>query len=337
LLLVHGRWSYRRVSLLILYSFWKNVLRTLCQFYFQIHNGWSGQTVYESWSIALWNTIFTAFPILFVATLDKDVSAKYSLNFPQLYTYGQKNKEFNVKRFSIWLLFAVYGSLVIFYSLYICFELSGGALHSAAYTFDIMDFGTMLFAFCVFICNLKIFLDIDLIHAFTAVSVFASILIYIIFLVFISSVALEKEESSATGVFERVMNSSFFWTMLILTIVLTLLPQYVYNSFIRQIAPESYQVVQEMKNVERSDQLKHRKSGKLSISRMSILKGERPLTFTHMGFSFSQSQSIIPGYWLQRILPKVLIGDKDEHTVALDEEKGKEHDYYCVEVQPSLN
>src|SRR5690242_40508 len=43
---VHGRWNYRRVSLTILYSFYKNVVFVLTLFYFGFSNGSSGERVY---------------------------------------------------------------------------------------------------------------------------------------------------------------------------------------------------------------------------------------------------------------------------------------------------
>lgn len=43
LLLIHGRLSYRRISKVILYSFYKNVLLYFTQFWFTFVNGFSGQ------------------------------------------------------------------------------------------------------------------------------------------------------------------------------------------------------------------------------------------------------------------------------------------------------
>lgn len=43
LLLIHGRNSYRRISKLILYSFYKNILLYFTQFWFVFFSGFSGQ------------------------------------------------------------------------------------------------------------------------------------------------------------------------------------------------------------------------------------------------------------------------------------------------------
>jgi phospholipid-transporting ATPase len=43
LLLVHGHWNYKRVTKLIVYSFYKNITFVLCQFWLLMHCAWSGQ------------------------------------------------------------------------------------------------------------------------------------------------------------------------------------------------------------------------------------------------------------------------------------------------------
>ncbi|CAH8541327.1 unnamed protein product [Schistosoma rodhaini] len=57
LLLVHGAWNYNRLTKLILYSFYKNVCLYLIQFWFAILSGFSGQIVFERWSIGLYNVV----------------------------------------------------------------------------------------------------------------------------------------------------------------------------------------------------------------------------------------------------------------------------------------
>jgi len=49
LLFIHGRESYRRNSYLVCFTFFKNVLFVMPQFWFGIKNAFSGQTFYEQW------------------------------------------------------------------------------------------------------------------------------------------------------------------------------------------------------------------------------------------------------------------------------------------------
>lgn len=62
LLLVHGRWGYKRVSYMICYYFYKNILLALCEIYFHFFNGYSGQIFFMDWLPLLYNSFFTSFP-----------------------------------------------------------------------------------------------------------------------------------------------------------------------------------------------------------------------------------------------------------------------------------
>jgi phospholipid-transporting ATPase len=74
LLLVHGRWNYIRISEMILYFFYKNMLFTLPQFIAAFFNGYSGQTIFDDIYITLYNLIFTALPLIVRAVLEQDVN-----------------------------------------------------------------------------------------------------------------------------------------------------------------------------------------------------------------------------------------------------------------------
>ena len=65
LLLVHGRWNYRRLSKLVCYIFYKNILLTLTQWWFFFYSG-TGQKFYLELGIQMYNIWFTALPIIFV-------------------------------------------------------------------------------------------------------------------------------------------------------------------------------------------------------------------------------------------------------------------------------
>lgn len=63
LLLVHGAWSYSRLTKLILYSFYKNVCLYVIEFWFAILSVFSGQIVFERWTIGLYNVVsITSYP-----------------------------------------------------------------------------------------------------------------------------------------------------------------------------------------------------------------------------------------------------------------------------------
>ncbi|KAF1603798.1 UNVERIFIED_CONTAM: Phospholipid-transporting ATPase tat-1, partial [Eudyptes robustus] len=60
LLLVHGTWNFERSVKVILYSFYKNICLYIIELWFAFFSAFSGQTIFDRWTIALFNVFFTA-------------------------------------------------------------------------------------------------------------------------------------------------------------------------------------------------------------------------------------------------------------------------------------
>lgn len=84
-LLVHGHWYYRRLAFLVQYSFYKNVACFTCQLFYAIDSDWSGQTLYESMFLFLFNTIYSLLPVLVYGLMEQDKSDVDLLLNPRLY------------------------------------------------------------------------------------------------------------------------------------------------------------------------------------------------------------------------------------------------------------
>ena len=61
---MHGNWFYRRLALLVQYSFYKNVASFTCQLFFAIHSNWSANSLYDSMYLFQFNTAYTLLPII---------------------------------------------------------------------------------------------------------------------------------------------------------------------------------------------------------------------------------------------------------------------------------
>ncbi|KHN94912.1 ATPase, P-type, phospholipid-translocating, flippase [Metarhizium album ARSEF 1941] len=142
LLLVHGRWNYLRTGKYVLATFWKEVLFFMVQAHFQRFNGYSGTSLFESWSLTVFNSLFTSLPVILLGIFEKDLGAETLLAVPELYTFGQQNRGFNLRQYFGWMAMGVAGSFVIYY-----FTL--GEFWSALFTAD-----TSLYAMGVVILEL---------------------------------------------------------------------------------------------------------------------------------------------------------------------------------------
>mgnify|MGYP001043398668 CR=1 FL=1 len=103
LLLVHGRWSYLRISKVLRYFFYKYFAFTLYHFWFGCFSGFCAQvkrknkskfdgssfvvclqTLYDPFFVATYNVFFSSLPVLALGVFDQDVSADHSMSKPHL-------------------------------------------------------------------------------------------------------------------------------------------------------------------------------------------------------------------------------------------------------------
>ena len=70
LMMIHGRWDYRRICKVVVYSFYKNIVLTIILFYFATDSAFSGQSLYEDYVYAGYN-FFLGMPILLVGFFDQ--------------------------------------------------------------------------------------------------------------------------------------------------------------------------------------------------------------------------------------------------------------------------
>ncbi|CDO98493.1 unnamed protein product [Coffea canephora] len=114
LLLVHGHWCYRRISLMICYFFYKNIAFGFTLFFYQAYASFSGQTVYNEWCLSLYNVLFTSLPAIALGVFDQDIPARLCLKFPVLYQQGVQNVLFSWFRIIGWASNAIFSSICIF-------------------------------------------------------------------------------------------------------------------------------------------------------------------------------------------------------------------------------
>lgn len=124
LLLVHGRWDYRRMTKVVLYSFYKNVVITLTLFFFNALTGFSGTSFYESLIYSGYNFVL-GLPIIAIGIVDRDISENTALDHPSVYAVGMRYLDLNIKKMLAWIGTAVVHASIIFWIPYGSYGLEG--------------------------------------------------------------------------------------------------------------------------------------------------------------------------------------------------------------------
>ena len=120
LLFFHGRTNLNRISNLILYFFYKNIIFTISQFFFIPYSLSSGQTIIDDWYITCYNLVFTAIPLCVTALTDFDVreeDGKEILeSLPLLYKESRDDKKvFSVCQFIVVIIKGIIISYIMFF------------------------------------------------------------------------------------------------------------------------------------------------------------------------------------------------------------------------------
>ncbi|RAH85649.1 haloacid dehalogenase-like hydrolase [Aspergillus japonicus CBS 114.51] len=152
LLLVHGRWNYIRVCKYTLGTFWKEMLFYLTQALYQRWNGYTGTSLYESWSLSMFNTLFTSLAVIFLGIFTKDLSASTLLAVPELYTKGQSHGGFNIRLYVGWTFMATCEAMIIYFLMFSLFE---NVMFTRTGS-DIFSAGLLTFTACVIVINTKL-------------------------------------------------------------------------------------------------------------------------------------------------------------------------------------
>jgi len=127
------------------------------QFWFASVNGFSGQSLYERWTLAAYNVLFTFFPILVFGLLDQDVSKHMMYKHPELYLTGHSHHHFNAKKFWSWIVSAILHSAVIFFVTTEIFE--NGTISSDGTVSDLWSMGTTIYLIVLLTVSLKLALE----------------------------------------------------------------------------------------------------------------------------------------------------------------------------------
>ncbi|KAI3649657.1 hypothetical protein MP228_005289 [Amoeboaphelidium protococcarum] len=240
LLLVHGRWSYFRIAEMALQMFYKNMVWTVVLFWYQIYCGWTGTILYDFFLILFYNLFYTGLPPIIIGAFDRDINDRLSMLVPEVYVHGIKQKLYTYKQFILYIIDGIYQSLVCFY---IAFLAAGnGSIVYDGYVADKAVLGTLASTCAVLVANLYMGFD-NL--AWTWLSFFSygiGILIYFLMAIIVSFI----KGSSLYGLGFQLFGSPVFYLSVILSVVICMLPRYLYKYSQVLISPSDIDILREI-------------------------------------------------------------------------------------------
>ncbi|XP_014480270.1 PREDICTED: phospholipid-transporting ATPase ID isoform X6 [Dinoponera quadriceps] len=231
LLLVHGRWSYYRMSKFLRYFFYKNFAFTLCHIWFAFFCGFSAQTVFDPMYISVYNLFYTSLPVLAVGIFDQDVNDKNSLMYPKLYAPGLQNLLFNKKEFCWSALHGFYASCVLFLVPYGTYR--DGVSPKGYVLSDHMLFGSVVATILVIVVTVQIALDTSYWTVFNHIMVWGSLIWYFILDYFYNFVI----GGSYVGSLTMAMSEATFWFTTVISCIILVIPVLSWRFFFMDVRP----------------------------------------------------------------------------------------------------
>mmetsp|Transcript_14794 Transcript_14794/g.21547 ORF Transcript_14794/g.21547 Transcript_14794/m.21547 type:complete len:590 (-) Transcript_14794:434-2203(-) len=248
LLLVHGRANYKRISLVVLYSLYKNCVLVSTMFCYGAFTGWTGTALYDSLMIAGFNVFWAGFGIIVYGTIENDVTPKAALAYPQLYMTGQRQEDFNLKALARWEFTAFFHTIASFLL---------AALIYQSFTFapDADDsglrvFGSMVEQSVVMIVNLRLLIETNSLTYRSLMVYLLGWLLFVIFGLIHSLFPLSSFFSQIPfdyhAIHNRLLASVNAWLVQVLVVVVALLPDLVCKYAYRTYLPHPEHIVREL-------------------------------------------------------------------------------------------
>ncbi|KAH9892941.1 hypothetical protein F4778DRAFT_300950 [Xylariomycetidae sp. FL2044] len=245
LTLVHGAWSYQRISKTILFSFYKNIALYMTQFWYTFQNVFSGAILFESWTLSFYNVFYTILPPLVMGILDQYVSARLLDRYPQLYVLGQRNEFFKLRTFAGWIANAFYHSLL----LYIFAELIwyGDLKLDDGTIAGHWVWGTAIYAATLATVLGKAALVTSNWTKYHVIAIPGSMVIWYVFVVVYGIVApIAGVSEEYHGLIPKLFSNPVFWLQTVALPMLCLLRDFAWKYAKRMYKPQAYHHIQEI-------------------------------------------------------------------------------------------
>jgi len=225
LLLVHGRFNFKRNIDLINYSFYKNMAVNICQFLYGFFNNFSTLTIYDAILISVFNVMFTSAPPVVFAGLEREVDLDTALDHPEIYKWeGKRTQMLSTLDYWKWIILGIFHGLVCFFIPYLGMR---PFINNSGRSIGYAGFGSTVYGCVICVTN---FMMATMTSYWTWLNHFfywGSICIYPLVHLIVDKFGLCKEITGFTGI---IFSCPSFWLSVIGATILAILPIIAYNT-----------------------------------------------------------------------------------------------------------
>lgn len=270
LVLVHGRWSYKRLAETIANFFYKvrlshsfnelkltclqNIVWTFTLFWYGIYDNFDCSYIYDYSYIIFYNLAFSSLPVIFMGIFDQDVDDKVSLAVPQLYRRGIERKEYTQTKFWLYMVDGLYQSAIVWYMTY---ELFAPATFNTEDGRDINDskrIGVYSATAAVIVVNFYVLFNTYRWDWLTVlINAISTLFIFFWTGVYTAGTLGFTFHGAAAEVYGQLS----FWAFILYTAILCLLPRFAIKSAQKMFFPRDVDIIREQVRQGKFDYLKH--------------------------------------------------------------------------------
>ncbi|KVH97516.1 Cation-transporting P-type ATPase [Cynara cardunculus var. scolymus] len=205
LLLVHGHWSYRRISSMGYAAF-------------------SGQPAYNDWYLSLYNVFFTSFP------------------FPLLYQEGVQNTLFGWRRIFSWMLNGLCSGVIIFF---LCTRaLDPESYDKNGKTAGMEIVGATMYTCVVWVVNCQMALAVSYFTLIQHVFIWGGIVLWYLFLLAYGSLSVSISTSAYKVFVETLAPAPTYWLVTLFVVIAALIPYFCFKAIKMRFFPGYHGMVQ---------------------------------------------------------------------------------------------
>ncbi|XP_042499753.1 putative phospholipid-transporting ATPase 9 [Macadamia integrifolia] len=241
LLLVHGHWFYRRISLMICYFFYLNLTYGFTLFLFEAYTSFSGQDLYNDLFMILYSILFTSFPVVALGVFDQDVPAQFCLKFPLSYQEGVQNVLFSWPRILGWIFNGVLSATIIFFFCTKALEIQAFRKGGEVVDFEIL--GATMYTCVMWVVNCQLAISVSYLTLRHHIYIWGSIIAWYLYLC-VCSISPSFSTTAYMVFIEACAPAPSFWLITLFVVISSLIPYFTYSAIQKRFFPMYHDMIQ---------------------------------------------------------------------------------------------